>query len=226
MAESGAGRESKKAKNNVHFLMRLQHVEGLLITISIFYFGYFYLQPFITPPNTNDVGAKLRFVLGCSVVPSLVFLLSIAAVLAKRRKLEISNPLAGREHLLELEHRFSQNTLEQLTVFLVSTVVLATYLEGDEMKLVPLNALVFTVGRILFRVGYGVHPKYRGVGGVVRLLCTVYHSRPLRVHDLHTRNYVWTWGRGVYNSSHSEHFQRRTLANFILLRIPNIHINK
>ena len=164
MAESGAGRESKKAKNNVHFLMRLQHVEGLLITISIFYFGYFYLQPFITPPNTNDVGAKLRFVLGCSVVPSLVFLLSIAAVLAKRRKLEISNPLAGREHLLELEHRFSQNTLEQLTVFLVSTVVLATYLEGDEMKLVPLNALVFTVGRILFRVGYGVHPKYRGVG--------------------------------------------------------------
>ena len=164
MAKSVGGRESKKAKKNVHFLVRLQHVEGLLITISIFYFGYFYLQPFIIPPTTNDLGTKLRFVLGCSVVPSLVFLWSIVAVMVKRRKLGIGNPLTGREHLLELEHRFSQNTLEQLTVFLVSTVVLATYLEGDEMKLVPLNALVFTAGRILFRVGCGVHPKYRGVG--------------------------------------------------------------
>ena len=49
-------------------------------------------------------------------------------------------------------------------MFLISTAILATYLVGEELKFVALNAVVFTVGRILFRVGYGIHPNYRAVG--------------------------------------------------------------
>ena len=162
MAESEEARG--KVKKRVPFLMRFQHVEGILLTSTILYLGYYHLRPLVSPPETDDFGRKLQYVMFCSIVPFVVFLYSIGAVIAKRSKTNVVNPLEGRENLLQLEHSFAQNTLEQLTVFLVSTVVLATYLEGEELKLVPLNALVFTVGRIFFRVGYGVHPKYRGVG--------------------------------------------------------------
>lgn len=153
-----------KVKKRLPFLMRFQPLEGILLTFTILYLGYYHLRSLISPPETNDFGHKLQYAMYCSIMPFVVFLYSIGAVMAKRHKTNVVNPLEGRENLLQLEHTFAQNTLEQLTVFLVSTVVLATYLEGEELKLVPLNALVFTVGRILFRVGYGVHPKYRGVG--------------------------------------------------------------
>ena len=144
--------------------MRFQHVEGILICVSILYFGYYYLEPLLPLPEKNDFTSKLPYLIYCSVVPCCTFIFAINGVLWKRARHSIVNPLAGREHLLLLEHNFAQNTLEQLTVFLISTAILATYLVGEQLKLIALSAVVFTVGRILFRVGYGIHPKYRGVG--------------------------------------------------------------
>ena len=151
-------------KKSLPFLMRFQHVEGVCIALSIFYVGYYYLQPLVPLPENDDFSSKLRHVIYCSIIPCLTFFFAILGILRKRLQLKIVNPLSGHDHLLKLEHNFAQNTLEQLTVYLVSTAVLSTYLEGQELKLIALSALVFTVGRILFRVGYGVHPKYRGVG--------------------------------------------------------------
>ena len=146
------------------FLMRFQHVEGFIIAISIFYLGYYYLQPILPLPEEDDFTSKLRYLIHCSIVPSSTFLYAIGDVLRKRSQHAVVNPLTGRENLLQLQHNFAQNTLEQLTVFLISSAILATYLVGEQLKLITLNAIVFTVGRILFRVGYGIHPKYRGVG--------------------------------------------------------------
>ena len=151
-------------KKSVPFLMRFQHLDGICIALTIFYLGYYHLQPLVPLPEGDGFSDKLRHVIYCSIVPGLTLFVAIAGVLRKRRTHSIVNPLAGREDLLQLEHNFAQNTLEQLTVYLVSTAILSTYLTGQELKLVALNALVFTVGRVLFRVGYGVHPKYRGVG--------------------------------------------------------------
>lgn len=162
--ESGAG--SKPEKKSMPFLMRFQHAEGILICSSIFYFGYYHFQPLLPLPVENDFSNKLLHVMYCSILPCCTFLFAINGVLKKRRTESVVNPLSGREHLLQMEHNFAQNTLEQLVVFLISTAILATYLVGEQLKLVALNAIVFTVGRILFRIGYGIHPKYRGVGVV------------------------------------------------------------
>ena len=156
--------QKDKPKKSVPFLMRFQIVEGLLISLSIFYFGYYHLPPVLAVPEKDDFTSKLRHVIHCSVLPCCTFLFAIGDVLRKRSSKSVVNPLSERERLLQLEHAFAQNTLEQLTVFLISTAILATYLAGEQLKLVALNAIVFTVGRILFRIGYGIHPKYRGVG--------------------------------------------------------------
>ena len=152
------------AEKSILFLMRFQSVEGLSLALSIFYFGYYHLPPLVPLPENDDFSSKLRHVIHCSILPGLTLFFAIGGVLRKRVQLLVLNPLSGREHLLQVEHNFLQNTLEQLTVYLVSTAVLSTYLAGQQLKLVALNALVFTVGRILFRIGYGIHPKYRGVG--------------------------------------------------------------
>ena len=144
--------------------MRFQPVEGILLTFVIFYLGYYHFSCLLPLPKDDNSAIKFQYIMLCSSLPFVVFLMSTNAVSRKRRKLALFNPLGKREHLLQLEHNFVQNTMEQLMVFFVSTAVVATYLEGEELKLIPLNALVFTVGRILFRVGYGIHPKYRGVG--------------------------------------------------------------
>lgn len=151
-------------KKSLPVLMRFQHVQGIFIASSIFYLGYYHLPPLVPLPDVDSFSNKLQHVIYCSILPALTFFLAINGVLRKRFHLRIVNPLAGHEHLLKLEHNFLQNTFEQLTVYLMSTAILSTYLVGEQLKLVALNALVFTVGRLLFRVGYGIHPKYRGVG--------------------------------------------------------------
>lgn len=155
---------SSSEKKRVPFILRFQLVEGLLISLGILYLGYYYLQPLLPLPESNDYTSKLRYVIISSILPCSTLIWAIAGVLRKRTKKVIVNPLAGREHNLQVEHNFAQNTLEQLMVYLISTAVLATYLVGEELKYIPLNALVFTLGRILFRVGYGIHPSYRGLG--------------------------------------------------------------
>ena len=144
--------------------MRFQHVEGICIALSIFYLGYYHLPPLVPLPEGGEFSSKLLHVIYCSIIPGLSLFFAIGGVLRKRSRLKIVNPLSGHDHLLQLEHNFAQNTLEQLTVYLISTAILSTYLEGQQLKLISINAIIFTVGRILFRIGYGIHPKYRGVG--------------------------------------------------------------
>lgn len=153
-----------KPKKTIPFLMRFQHVEGITITLTIFYLGYYHLPPVIPLPENDDFMSKLRHVIHCSVIPCFTFFYAIFAVMQKRGPKGVNNPLAGQEHLLQLEHAFAQNTLEQLIVFLLSTAIIATYLVREELKLIALNAIIFTLGRILFRIGLGIHPKYRGIG--------------------------------------------------------------
>lgn len=165
--ESGTGgKPPTPQKKTMPFLMRFQHAEGILICSSIFYLGYYHFRPLLPLPVEDDFSSKLLHVMYCSILPCCSFLFAINGVLKKRRSESLINPLRGREHLLQVEHNFAQNTLEQLVVFLISTAILATYLVGEQLKFVALNAVVFTVGRILFRIGYGIHPKYRGVGAV------------------------------------------------------------
>ena len=162
---AGPGDKPRKpGKKRLPLLMRYQQVEGILITVIIFYLGYYHLQPLLPLPENADFSSKLQYVIYCCIIPCCMFVLSISSVLMRRRRASVPNPLGGQEHLVQVEHNIAQNTLEQLTVFLGTTAILATYLVGDELKLIPLNSLVFTVGRILFQVGYRIHPKYRGVG--------------------------------------------------------------
>lgn len=81
------------------------------------------------------------------------------------------DPLKGQEALVQKDKNFLQNTLEQLVVFVLITLALMSYLEGDEMRLIPLYSFIFVVGRVLFRIGY---PSHRTFGFTMNLLSSTF----------------------------------------------------
>ena len=83
------------------------------------------------------------------------------------------NPLdpSGKKYV-EIRSRYLQNTVEQFLIHSLSLVVLATYLSEENMNFVPLLVAVFSIGRLLFAVGYSIDPLRRGFGFAVTFLPT------------------------------------------------------
>ena len=160
MAQKG---KSEKSASGL-YILPASLTFAIVTTVSIFYGGY-YLFPCLPVPASDDFSSKLVYTFRCAFAPLLVLVAAIAMVGNMRRTTAARDPLAGKENLVQLQKNFLANTLEQFVVFLVSTLVLITYLQGEEMRLVPLSAIAFLVGRIIFRIGYGI-AYYHRVWGV------------------------------------------------------------
>ena len=137
---------------------------ALLVTVGVLYGGY-YMCDSIPTPKSAALEDKLIYLIRWCVFPSSLCLLwAIVAVSNKRGSSTAINPLAGKEHLLQVEKNILANTLEQCVLFLMICLVLTTYLEGSELRILPVYSFLWVIGRILFAVGYKIHPKYRSVG--------------------------------------------------------------
>ena len=167
MAQKGKG-EKKKGENwkllrKIVLPIFVQAVAAAA-TIAVIFYGGYYHCPSLPVPSENDFTSKLVYTFRCVFAPGVVLCVAIAMVGLKRGSSAAINPLAGKDDLIQLDKNFLSNTLEQFVVFLALTFALVTFLNGEEMKLVPLYATAFIVGRILFRVGYGISPWYRSWG--------------------------------------------------------------
>ena len=155
--------ETKKPRTPA-WLIIITLVLALATVVTIFYGGY-YFCPSLPVPASMDFTSKLIYTVRCIFPPLMVLQVAILVVINARRSLGVANPLAGQDHLIQLQKNFLSNTLEQFVVFMVCTLVLITFLNTpEEMRLVPLYTTAFIMGRILFRIGYGISWKYRGVG--------------------------------------------------------------
>ena len=74
---------------------------------------------------------------------------------------------------MEIRLRYLQNTIEQFLLYLFSLVILATYLSEENMHLVPLLVVVFSIARLLFAVGYSIDPHKQVVGFVMTFYPTI-----------------------------------------------------
>jgi len=60
--------------------------------------------------------------------------------------------------------RVADNTLQQFLLFLVGMLALSVSLPLERLSIVPAVAITFVVARIIFWVGYRIHPLYRAPG--------------------------------------------------------------
>lgn len=155
-------------------LLLFQTLLALATVATIFYGGYYYC-PSLPVPASNDLISKLIYTIRCVFPPLVVLEVAIALVGNGRRTSKAVNPLAGVDYLIQLQKNYLANTLEQFIVFTVCSLVLITFLNTpEEMRLVPLYSTVFIVGRILFRVGYGISWRYRTWGMHMNLHSTAF----------------------------------------------------
>ena len=169
---SNVERGSKPSRMEMIMLGVSQLLAAWATVVAIFYGGYYYC-PSLPVSASNDFTSKLIYTLRCVFPPLVVLEAAILLVGNGRRTSKAVNPLAGVDHLIQLQKNFLANTLEQFLVFMVCTLVLITFLDTpEEMRLVPLYTTAFVIGRILFRVGYGISPKYRSCGMVTNFTST------------------------------------------------------
>ena len=167
-----------------------QLLAAVVTMVVIFYSGY-YFCPSLPVPASMDFTFKLIYTVRCIFPPLMVLQVAILVVINARRSLGVGNPLAGQDHLIQLQKNFLSNTLEQFVVFMVSTLVLITFLNTpEEMRLVPLYTTAFIMGRILFRIGYGISWKYRGFGMSINFISTGFITG-LIVYFIFTRGFMF-----------------------------------
>lgn len=138
--------------------------------------GGYYLFPALLPlPSSNDFSVKLLYTLRCFVFPQTILLIfAVVRVMRKRGTTPAGNPLLGQDqHYLLVEKNALTNTVEQLLCILLVILVLITYLEPSEMKIIPLLSITFAVGRILFIIGYSIGSLYRVAGIIINFFCTM-----------------------------------------------------
>ena len=183
-------REGGTLTRTAVILWMAQLLAAVVTMLFIFYGGY-YFCPSLPVPASMDFTSKLIYTVRCIFPPLLVLQVAILLVINGRRSLGVANPLAGQEHLIQLQKNFLSNTLEQFLVFMVSTLVLITFLNTpEEMRLVPLYTTTFIVGRILFRIGYGISWKYRGCGMAINFFSTGFITG-LIIYFMFTRGFMF-----------------------------------
>jgi uncharacterized MAPEG superfamily protein len=67
---------------------------------------------------------------------------------------------------LAVQVRIQRNTLEQLVLMALAHLCLATLLEPENLKILPVLTTLFVVSRVLYWIGYSIHPTLRSFGFV------------------------------------------------------------
>lgn len=113
------------------------------------------------PPIAAD---PMAFALGCSGAVLLLTLAPGIEAVAHERLFHASiDPLAGADsRRLMVNQRYLQNTLEQAALFVPGLFLLAHH--ADDLRAVAAIAILWTLGRWAYWIGYHIDPLWRGLG--------------------------------------------------------------
>lgn len=116
-------------------------------------------------PALGDVGSRLAYALQANAFAILPLLVGIVTVGNNRFFSEAIDPTRHKEsRAIEINGRVVDNTLQQYVLFLVGTLAVSTNLSAAGMRVIPAATIVFIVARVLFWIGYRIHPLYRAPG--------------------------------------------------------------
>ena len=114
----------------------------------------------------SDTAAdRIAYALRWAVVAVLPYFAMVAAVGNARFLSEAIDPTLGKEDQKTVVNgRVADNTLQQFVLFLVGMLGLAVTLPISRLSIVAAVALTFVFFRIVFWIGYRIHPLYRAPG--------------------------------------------------------------
>ncbi|XP_026179384.1 transmembrane protein 79-like [Mastacembelus armatus] len=140
----------------------LSVLASLLCAAGILYALYFYVP--IKPPNCPDIASRVVFALYCCVVaaiPILLAMLMSAACQFCSGSFSLQEPFPRRPAVQQL---FVRASLEQLLLYILNLVAMASLLPEGQLKLVPITVAMFIFGRLVYWVSLNVCSSWRGFG--------------------------------------------------------------
>ncbi|XP_017268838.1 transmembrane protein 79 [Kryptolebias marmoratus] len=135
---------------------------SLLCAAGILYALYFYVP--IRPPDCPDASSRLIFTFcWCSVaaLPVLLAMLVGAGCQFCSGSFDLQDSFPRRRTPQQL---FVTSTSEQLLLYALNLVVMAALLPQGELKLVPILAVMFVFGRLVYWFSLNTCPSWRGFG--------------------------------------------------------------
>lgn len=138
---------------------------GLLMAIAIIVMGVWF-NPFSFSDNLNEM-ERLSIALQCSLIPTFFLAISIGR-LAKHRfftpeDIDGGGLSHGSDEARVLQSLL-QNTLEQFALAFVIYLSWSLMMPANWLSVVPLAAIAFAIGRVMFFVGYKHGAPSRAIG--------------------------------------------------------------
>ena len=183
----------RKEKKKAMPLFLLQVVFALAFNTCVLGGGYYLFPPILPIPSSNDFSVKVLYTLRCFVFPQTILLIfAVMRVMRKRGNTPAGNPLIGQDqNYLLAEKNALTNTVEQLLCILLVVLVLITYLEPLEMKIIPLLSISFVVGRLFFIIGYSIGSLYR-VAGIITNFSSIVSMTICIIYLMYSRGLMYS----------------------------------
>ena len=107
-----------------------------------------------------------------TIFAALICLWTAILVARARRRNNLPPPIMSGAAEVERALRVQGNTVEQVVIFLPLLWVAALYFHMIGW-LVPAIGLVWCIGRIIFAIGYMVHPEKRHIGFSIAVFASI-----------------------------------------------------
>jgi hypothetical protein len=135
---------------------------GVVALVVLYGGGYALLKPLSI---ADTIEARLALAVRCAVAPTLMLLAGIGRVANDRFASQAIDPTARKESDRMVIHgRYVDNTTQQLLLYGMASFGLALYLSFPLLRMLPVMAASFAIGRVVFWIGYLKHPLYRAPG--------------------------------------------------------------
>lgn len=117
------------------------------------------------PQNVATAADRLGYAAPWLALAAFPLFAMVAAVGNARFMSEAIDPTRGAENqAMVVNGRVADNTTQQLLLFVAGSLALAASLPPEHVQLVGAAAIIFTIARIVFWIGYRIHPLYRAPG--------------------------------------------------------------
>ncbi len=165
--------KSKNTQRALEAVVRPQILISFCAMLIYFYIGYYYVPisvHFEDPSMLDRMVFTLRWV-PLTTLPIIIMIIVVGNIRGRNLTTagDPSSPGQFNPPVIAVHTRVLANTLEQTLIHIPALFAFASYVQPENLKLVPLVVILFFVGRMIYWIGYVQYPFYRALGFAMAL---------------------------------------------------------
>lgn len=167
MSDTSLRRSAPRRRKSLVLRALMLNGASAVVTVLLFVL----LLSLVAPPmGVNAPGARMALWARLVVWPALVLFGMVVGVMAMRGRTQAFNPIEDPESRGQrVCQRVLANSVEQTAIFVPALAALVATLPQPSLAAAVAATALFVLGRLLFWVGYLVHPFARAPGMAMTL---------------------------------------------------------